>query len=259
MGDGAVRGRRLERSSLARQLEDALRRDITEGILEPGERLRAADAERRYGVSATPVREALQHLAAEGLVSLEAGLGARVASASLGELRDIYAAREVLECGALELAMARATDAWRAQLTAAAEALNRAGIAVEADPSLPLTLEWSRAHRDFHMALFGGCGSEWLIRFLDTLFDHSERYRMLTRRSLARDSAADHEAVYHAAVEGSVDEGVRALRRHLAQTVTLLEVAIRPTAQRTGRRGASVSGQWEERHRPTGSVNSRRP
>ncbi len=88
---------RLTRSTLTAQLEDALRVDIIEGVLVPGQRLRAADLSKRYGVSATPFREALQRLAAQRLVDLDPRFGATVADISRAELRDIYQMRDLLE------------------------------------------------------------------------------------------------------------------------------------------------------------------
>src|SRR5688572_6357929 len=81
---------RISRATLTEQLEEALRADILDGVYRPGQRLRASELTDRYGVSATPLREALQRLAAENLVELDPRLGATVSPISEHDLRDIY-------------------------------------------------------------------------------------------------------------------------------------------------------------------------
>src|SRR5919106_1503563 len=138
--------KRVTRATLATQLEDALRVDIIEGVLTPGQRLRAADLTSRYGVSATPLREALQRLAAQNLVEVDPRLGATVARISQTDLRDIYWLRELLEGLALERSIERGDDAWEAGVTKAWErfralgSMERAGTAADA-------ITWSEAHR----------------------------------------------------------------------------------------------------------------
>jgi GntR family carbon starvation induced transcriptional regulator len=113
---------RISRSTLAAQLEEAIRLDIISGALEPGLRLRASDLTKRYGVSATPLREALQRLAAQNLVELGPRLGATVAPISKPELEDIYWLRELLEGAALERSIQFADDDWSRRVTIAYQA-----------------------------------------------------------------------------------------------------------------------------------------
>lgn len=214
--------KRVTRATLATQLEDALRVDIIEGVLTPGQRLRAADLTARYGVSATPLREALQRLAAQNLVEIDPRLGATVAEISRTDLRDIYWLRSLLEGLALERSIERGDDAWAANVTAAWQRFQshadkkRTGSADDA-------LAWSAAHRAFHEALFAACDSPWLLRFVGILYDHSERYRMLSVRSRLRDTLAEHAGIYEPAIARRAPEAVEWLRRHLNNTVANLE------------------------------------
>ena len=220
-----IEEKRVTRATLATQLEDALRVDIIEGVLTPGQRLRAADLTARYGVSATPLREALQRLAAQNLVEIDPRLGATVAEISRTDLRDIYWLRELLEGLALERSIANGDDRWAANVTAAWERFlshagkQRTGTAEDA-------LEWSAAHRAFHEALFAAADSPWLLRFVGTLYDHSERYRMLSVRSRLRDTLEEHRGIYDPAIARDPGEAVAWLRRHLANTVANLEQGI---------------------------------
>lgn len=226
---------RLQRASLTEQLEQALRVDIIEGILKPGERLRPADVEQRYGVSATPLREALRHLAAEGLVVLEPNHGARVAPASLADLRDIYLARSILESEALRLTIRQMDDEWRSKLREAMDRLQTVSLRINADSSRAEVLAWSEAHRSFHLALFAGCPSRWLSRFIMALYDHSERYRMLTvAGSPRRNTIVEHQEIFEAVVRGDADRAVASLRHHLASTVGVLDQAMGTQGSVTG-------------------------
>ena len=185
--------RHVSRATLALQLEAALRADILSGELAPGQRLRAAEIAPRYGVSATPLREAFQRLAVEGLVILDPRLGAAVSQLSRDDLRSITDARS----------RGRILDDREASSAAA----------------------WSAAHRAFDRSLYTPCQSTWLLRFIDTMSERCERYRLAASELKDVDTAwlAEHEAIF-AAVEAADEEAaVSALRRHLADTAVLLE------------------------------------
>jgi len=237
MIDGGVSERRVTRATLASQLEDAIRLEIIEGVLPPGQRLRANELTQRYGVSATPLREALQRLASENLVEIDPRLGAAVAEISGSDLRDIYWLRELLEGLALQRSIERADDAWQERVTTAWERF-RTHATIEQTDSTRVALVWSAAHRAFHEALFDGCDSPWLLRFVGTLYDHSERYRMLSVRSRRRDTLEEHEAIFRGAIERNGPEAVRWLRTHLSKTVDNLESGMQATDEAGGADGA---------------------
>jgi GntR family carbon starvation induced transcriptional regulator len=221
--------KRVTRATLATQLEDALRVDIIEGVLTPGQRLRAADLTARYGVSATPLREALQRLAAQNLVEIDPRLGATVAHISHTDLRDIYRLRELLEGLALERSIELGDDAWARRVTESWERFKAHGDS-QGTGTAEDALAWSSAHRAFHEALFAACDSPWMLRFVRTLYDHSERYRMLSVRSRLRDTLEEHAEIYEPAMRRNAPEAVAWLRRHLANAVANLErgVAVAP-------------------------------
>jgi GntR family transcriptional regulator, carbon starvation induced regulator len=214
---------RVSRATLTTQLEDALRLDIIEGVLAPGQRLRSAELTQRYQVSATPLREALQRLAAQSLVEIDPRFGATVAPISRGDLRDTYWLREVLETLALKRSIEAGDDDWRARVKIAFEAFIGPHGVAPAEDSLEIALDWSALHRRFHEELFAASDSQWLQRMLATLYDHSERYRMVSRRRGTRDTVAEHASIYEAAVRGDTDGAIAALAAHLRGTVELLE------------------------------------
>lgn len=218
---------RVTRMTLAGQVEDALRVDIIEGVLEPGRRLRASDLAQQYGVSATPLREALQRLAAQKLVELDPRMGATVADISHSDLRDIYWMRELLEPLALERSIRMGDETWVEKVTKSWETFKVAAEpADDSEPTRESALAWSAAHRAFHEAMFSACDSPWLLRFVQTLYDHSERYRMITVRRRTRHALEEHASIYAPVIARRAGEAVPALKRHLENTVTVLEAAL---------------------------------
>ena len=150
MVDSGNREHRVTRATLTSQLEDAIRVEIIEGVLPPGHRLRAQELTQRYGVSATPLREALQRLAAENLVEIDPRLGAAVAEISRSDLRDIYWLRELLEGIALERSIQRADGSWETDVRAAWDRFRETPVSEPG--STEGMLAWSGAHRAFHEA-----------------------------------------------------------------------------------------------------------
>jgi GntR family carbon starvation induced transcriptional regulator len=234
-------GTRVTRATLASQLEDALRLEIIEGVLLPGQRLRANDLTQRYGVSATPLREALQRLAAENLVEIDPRLGAAVARISRTDLRDIYWLRELLEGMALERSIANGDGEWETRVSGAWERF-RAQATIDADAPASEIVNWSRAHRQFHEALYSAANSPWLLRFIDTLYDHSERYRMLSVRSRLLPTTVEHEGIYRPAVERDAKSATEWLRKHLHHTVTDLEQGLPAAAEEEVAAGGIATG-----------------
>src|SRR5438876_6946511 len=91
---------------LALALEEA----IVSGRIAPGSVLRQEQLSERFGVSRTPIREALRRLAALGLVSFVPNRGVRVRTLSRDELREAFLVRAELESLATELAVPRMTE-----------------------------------------------------------------------------------------------------------------------------------------------------
>lgn len=87
-----------------------LRQDIREGAVNPGQPLRQAELAQRYGVSPTPVREALRLLEAEGAISYSPHKGATVAELSPERIDDLYRLRATVESLATRLAVERVSE-----------------------------------------------------------------------------------------------------------------------------------------------------
>src|ERR1700691_4652254 len=101
-GAAAV-GEPLRHDSLARSAADWIAAHIISGDIKPGEKLTETSLAERMGISRSPVREALQSLSRDGLITVEPRRGARVSRLDAGDAADLYACRLLLEppCTAL--------------------------------------------------------------------------------------------------------------------------------------------------------------
>jgi DNA-binding GntR family transcriptional regulator len=197
-------------------VDDRLREAILRGELAPGQKLTAAALAARWSVSPTPLREAFQRLAAEGLIELRPHRGARVASASPRDAEEVYELRLILEPRALRDSLEHADDLHRAEIKQAhsryGEAMARAGT------DLVGALD---AHRGFHAALLARCSNQRLLELVLELADHSQRFQMLAVGAPAghHDVISEHRTLCEDAVAGRVDDAVRHLHEHLSLTL----------------------------------------
>jgi DNA-binding GntR family transcriptional regulator len=216
-----------------------LRAEILHGDLMPGERLRAADLQDRFDLGLTPIREALMRLSSESLVEGEANRGLKVTGASLEDLADIMRTRRQIERLSLAAAIARGDAAWEAEIVASMHLLSRTPLpSTESDRAAAAL--WEKQHRRFHHALVAACGSAWLLRFWNTLADHSERYRkvrLLHHReagAAVRDVNAEHAAIMSAVLDRDTARATELMDAHLTATETSVALLLAPvTAEET--------------------------
>lgn len=215
------------KSSRAAALTDDLRSAILRGVLAPNARLRLEELGASYGVSFSPVREALLRLCGEGFVVSEEQRGFRVAETSLQKLEEVITLRCVLEPLALRLSIERGDPKWEERLVAISHRLKR----VEETPGLaPYDEEWESVHRQFHQALIGGCDMPMLMHFSNVLHDQTDRYRRLylKDRIPKRNVTREHSDILAAVLARDVDRACAFLLKHTQQTgVTIRELMSR--------------------------------
>ena len=209
---------RLDRTghpSLRAAIYDALRDEILEGRLEPGNLLSIKDVQARFGVSSSAVREALCQLASGGLVLAEEQRGFRVAAVSAADLEDVTRSRAELEMFTIRDAIANGDVEWESQLLAAFHKLT----------NLPKrSADYAREHKAFHDLLVAPCRSEWMKRFRKTLQEHSDRYRRLAtnHNDDGRDIDGEHRALMNAALERDADRAALLISEHVHRTARIL-------------------------------------
>ncbi len=200
-----------------------LRRDILEGALSPGQKLRIEDACARTGATSTPVREALNQLAMEGFVERREQRGFVVADVSEAELRELTDTRCWVEAIALREAIAHRTQEWEEGVALAFHRLARTERST--DPAaFRENPAWEAAHMNFHAALIATCPSRFMIDFCRRLSDHAARYRRLAMSAAypRRDVTSEHRALMEAAIDGRLQDAEAALIQHYRLTASFV-------------------------------------
>jgi DNA-binding GntR family transcriptional regulator len=211
--------------TMASSVYDRLRRDILEGTLKPGERLPIDVVRARYGTGASPVREALNRLAAEGVVALEDQKGFRVPPISRTDLLELTRTRCWVNEIAVREAIARGDAIWEERLVVAYHRLSRAP-RHSPEGANRVNPGWERLHREFHTAVIAACGSQWFVEAFQTLFDRATRYRHLSiNPAPERDDMAEHRAIMEAALARDAAEAIRLLNAHISFTAEIVATA----------------------------------
>lgn len=211
---------------LSDQAYQIIRDRILRGVTVAGEKLKIDVLQRDLDISSSPLREALNRLAAENLVVADERRGFRAAPVSAEDLGDLTAMRVVVEPGALAAAMAAGSDEWESKVVAAFYRLERIERRVSAGES-SRDDEWTARHKEFHMALISGCGSERLLELCSKLFDQTERYRRLSAsfRQKSRNTPTEHKKLMEVALARD-SAAVLLLRQHIELTAEHVTAAL---------------------------------
>jgi len=155
---------------------ELLRCDILNGTFAPDQPLPVSDLSDRYGLSATPLREALSRLAEKQLVVASANRGWRVAPVSLAEFEDISRARLAVESALLGDAIDQGGLDWESAIVGAHYRLQQTALPLGADDTLANRQSWIAAHDAFHTALLGAGRSAWLKGFHAQTVEQLQRH-----------------------------------------------------------------------------------
>ena len=173
-----------QRYSVRAQVLDALRTALLDGTLEPGRVYSAPGLAERFGVSATPVREAMQQLACEGVVETVPNRGFRIAEHSARDVVELAEIRALLEVPTvLRLARTLPRERWRA-LRPSAEATVTHAAACD-------LVAYAEADRAFHRALLELAGNRQLVHTAEALHRRAQCALARTRPRRAADLLAE--------------------------------------------------------------------
>ena len=202
--------------TLTEWADQQLRASILQGDFGPGDTLVMSTLAEQLGLSATPLREALRKLAAEGLVVLQSHGSARVAEVDLQEANEIYELRLVLEPMALERAVQSGDAAYRARVA-------EAWAALAAERVAPASV-----HANFHRALLSTCDSAWLLRLATMLSDRAGLMMTIGLPDRPSDyrTAEAHRALKELAIAGDATGAAEELHRHLSTTLAVLRTVL---------------------------------
>lgn len=198
------------RRSNAQRLRDALEDDIINGRLRPGDRLDPEQLSARFGVSRTPVREAIQQLTASGLVRVAPKRGTFVTEIGLPELIEMFEVMAELEgmCGRLAARRIDSADAeaLRASLRRCQEAAARG----DSD-------DYYYENEQFHHCIYAAARNGFLAaeaRRLQSRLMPYRRLQLRVRRRVQR-SVEEHEVIVESILDGDAARAERRLQDHI--------------------------------------------
>ncbi|MBX3653399.1 MAG: GntR family transcriptional regulator [Ramlibacter sp.] len=193
---------------MSEQLREKIEELIATGELPPGSSLEEAALAERYGVSRTPVREALIQLATEGLIEMRPRRGAVVTSISPMRLIEMFEVMAELEAMCGRLAARRMTERERLDLSAAHAACEAA---------LGERNDYFYCNERFHAAIYAGSHNGFLSEQALQMQRRLRPYRRLQLRVPNRMSASfsEHSEIVRAIVSGDAQAAAQAMRDHV--------------------------------------------
>jgi DNA-binding GntR family transcriptional regulator len=201
--------------SLTEIAVNELRRMITIGEFKFGAQLAESVLASRFGLSKTPVREALLLLKQEGLVEIHPRKGTFVFAPSAKELRSLLESRAILEPGALRLALERNRVRLLTELALNLESSDAVLKKTNTDKYLQLD-------RKFHTLFFQHAENPYLNKFNDTVAAkmHAVRYRLAFAKGFINRSITEHKHIFSLLENDGVDEACKALGEHINLCIT---------------------------------------
>ena len=197
-------------SSQPERIRAALLREIESGTLQPGAMVDEKELADRFGVSRTPVREALLTLAAQHLVRIVPRSGIHVHAPAASELVSMLEALSELEAVVARLCTLRMDHAQRDRMQRLCKATR--DVAGKGERHA-----YEAANEKFHEALYEGCGNEVVVEQVRQL-----RLRLAAFRRKVRDqpgrlhsSAAEHEEVVAGIAGNDPERAAQAMREHI--------------------------------------------
>ncbi len=197
----------LARRALYLDVAERLREQIFSRRLEPGSWIDEQRIAAEYGISRTPLREALKVLAVEGLVTMKPRRGAYVTETSVDDVRQVYHLLGLLESDAAATVAACATPAQRAELAALHEQLEREVGRREA---------FFAVNERIHMALLRVAGNRWAEQMVTDLRKVMKlnRHHSLFKQGRIDESLAEHRALMQAIAARDGQAAARLMRAH---------------------------------------------
>lgn len=200
----------LTPKALYEEVAEQLRQRIFRRELEPGSWIDELKIAEEFGISRTPLREALKVLAAEGLVTMKVRRGAYVTEMSEKDLRDVYHLLSLLESDAAGVVAERATPEQQQTLRDLHAELESAAANREAFFSV---------NERFHMALLDMADNRWRSQMVADLRKVMKlnRHNSLFKQGRIEDSLSEHRAILDAMLSRDAEGTRRAMQAHFAQ------------------------------------------
>ncbi|MGE0559545.1 MAG: GntR family transcriptional regulator [Burkholderiales bacterium] len=211
--------------TLASMAYQRLRHDIINAQYASGQKLRIRELCKRYDIGLSPVREALNRLSRDGLVSQTDRRGFAVTPLTEADLHELIKTRCWLNEIALRESIANGDSAWEEAIVIAYHRLTRIPRYLTEGTERAYNPAWEKMHRTFHSSLIAACGSHWLKGFCEQLFDAADCFRHLSRVSSVRRELRqdEHREIMDAVLARDTDKAVRLLNLHVTSTAALVQ------------------------------------
>lgn len=196
--------------ALYEEVAELLRQRIFRGELAPGSWIDELKLAEEFGISRTPLREALKVLATEGLVTMKVRRGAYVTEVSAQDLRDVYHLLSLLESDAAGVVAARATHEQLQELQALHEALEAT---VRGEPDRE---RFFAVNERFHMRLLEIADNRWRNQMVADLRKVMKlnRHHSLFKTGRIEESLAEHRAIMAALLAHDATTAVQTMQAH---------------------------------------------
>lgn len=193
--------------------------EVFQSRLRAGQRLTTQKLAERFGVSHTPIREALIELAGIGIIDLLPNRGAVVRRVSVKDVREVYQVRRVLECAAVRSACGRIN---RRKLQSMSDEIEQ--LLAETAPNSARYIQQARdLDSRLHDLISSSCGNTFLGKelgrlktlfraFRDVAWEHDQAWNDYRR---VTEEAREHLAIVEALLAGDGKEAARAMSRHI--------------------------------------------
>jgi DNA-binding GntR family transcriptional regulator len=213
-------GPSLSPRALYEEVAELLRQRIFKRELEPGSWIDELKIAEEYGISRTPLREALKVLAAEGLVTMKVRRGAYVTEVSSQDLANVYHLLSLLESDAAGVVAEKATDAELAELQALHKELE-----IAAKPGKANTDQFFALNEQFHMRLLAIANNRWRDQMVADLRKVMKlnRHNSLLKTGRIEESLHEHQAIMDALLARDAQRTQERMREHFANGLEAAE------------------------------------
>ncbi|MCC9623833.1 GntR family transcriptional regulator [Thalassospira sp. MA62] len=217
---------RFTRRTITDQVTEDLRSRILTGDFPAGFQLRQDAIANEYNISRIPVREALQRLDAEGLVTFQPHKGAIVSQLSIDEIEELFEVRKLLECELLRHAVPKLTAEDLASVENILLVFDEAFRAGDMD-------KWGELNREFHDRLYRPSNRPKTLEIVRMIGNNTVRF---TQAQLALTGATDraereHHQIFEACKAGDTEGAVELLAAHIENSAKTLTDCLRNARQ----------------------------
>ena len=199
----------LKPRALYEDVAELLRQRIFSGALKPGSWIDELKIAEEYGISRTPLREALKVLATEGLITMRLRRGAYVTEVSHEDVRNVFHLMALLESDAASIVASQATDAELAELQKLHNQLEKA---------CKDRAKFFAINETFHLKLLAIANNRWRDQMVADLRKVMKlnRAQSLFKEGRIQESLAEHRAVLHALLARNSEAAALAMHTHIA-------------------------------------------